>query len=75
MNFPDHAEAAPMTLPTSPRAAIAVHGLVTDKLGRGWTLEEIRDCFFDADTDLEMIEACSEPEWLQSVLIEARAAR
>lgn len=60
---------------TSPKSAIALHGLVTDKLGRGWTLEQIRDCFFDADTDLELIEAYSEPEWLQSVLIEARAAR
>lgn len=60
---------------TSPKSAIALHGLVTDKLARGWTLEMIRDCFFDADTDLELIEAYSEPEWLQSVLIEARAAR
>jgi hypothetical protein len=60
---------------TSPKSAIALHGLVTDKLSRGWSLEQIRDCFFDADTDLELIEAYSEPEWLQSVLIEARAAR
>jgi hypothetical protein len=66
-------DALPMT--TDPKVAIALHGLVSNQLDRGRTLEQIRDQFFDADTDLELIEAFSEPEWLQSVLIEARAAQ
>jgi hypothetical protein len=57
------------------RTAVALHALVTGQLERGKTLEQIRDRFFDAHTDLELIEAYAEPEWLQSVLIEARAAQ
>jgi hypothetical protein len=71
MDFFDH----PATCNPDARVAVALHGLVSNQLDRGRTLEQIRDQFFDADTDLELIEAFSEPEWLQSVLIEARAAQ